>query len=93
MTTSQEQLAPKHLRTKQDDGTTRWEEMVHSLPPVLDHAYFRAMKPLEKVPVLYCINNHNITVMSSFVPAVLKKIGHRWEILDEHEAKLLDEID
>ena len=60
--------------------------MVHSLPAIVNIEHFRGMKLFETVPVLYCVNTQNITVMSSFVPAVMKKVGRHWEILDKNVA-------
>jgi hypothetical protein len=41
---------------------------------------------------VYCVDTKNINNMHSFVPAVMKRIGNAWEVLDDKEDELYETI-
>ena len=77
-----------------DDDLSHWEQLVHDLPwpegITLEH--IKAMKMHEKLPIAYCVNTKKISELSSFIPAILKKVGRIWEVLDEREDELLEQV-
>jgi hypothetical protein len=75
-----------------DVDTTCWEDMVSELPGVIDVAYLRLVKVHAVVPIAYCVDTKNINQMHSFVPAVMKRIGNAWEVLDDKEDELYKTI-
>ena len=78
------------------DELTHWENLVDSGIPWKDGVTIeniKKMKILDKVPVVYCIDNRDITNMASFVPAILKRVGGNiWEILDENEDEMYEQL-
>jgi hypothetical protein len=75
-----------------DVDTNRWEDMVSELPWVIDVAYLRLLKVHAVVPIVYCVDTKNINNMHSFVPAVMKRNGNAWEVLDDKEDELYETI-
>jgi hypothetical protein len=41
---------------------------------------------------VYCVDTEKIDQMHSFVPAVMKRIGNAWEVLDGKEDELYETI-
>jgi hypothetical protein len=55
----------------------------------IDLAYLRELKLRESVSVAWCVKNHEVHCLESFVPAFLTRISaHRWEITDEDNLKM-----
>jgi hypothetical protein len=75
-----------------DVDTTCWEDMVSELPGVIGVAYLRLLKVHTVIPIVYCVNTKNIDQMHSFVPAVMKRIGNAWEVLNDKEDELYEMI-
>ncbi len=47
------------------------------------------MKLQESVPVAWCVENHEVHHLESFVPAYLTRIStHLWEITDEDDLEM-----
>ncbi len=78
------------------DELTHWENLVKTGIPWKDGVTtdnIRKMKILDKVPIVYCIDNKDITNLASFVPAILKRVGGSvWEVLDEQEHKMYEQL-
>ncbi len=55
----------------------------------IDLAYLRELKLKDIVPVAWCVQNHNIHCLGSFVPAFLTRISaHLWEITDKDDLEM-----
>jgi hypothetical protein len=75
-----------------DIDTTCWEDMVSELPGLIDVVYLRLLKVHAVVPIVDCVDTKNNNQMHSFVPAVMKRIGNAWEVLDDKEDELYETI-
>ncbi len=77
-----------------DGDLSHWEQLVQDLPwpDGITLATIKSMKINEKVPIAYCVNSKIISELASFIPAILKKVGCVWEVLDEHEDEMLEQI-
>ncbi len=53
--------------------------MVSELRGTVDRERLQRMKLKEKVPIAYCVNEKNISDVASFVPAILVRIGKKWQ--------------
>ncbi len=70
---------------------SHWHESVNDLPNnvQIDLAYLRELKLRESVPVAWCVQNHDVHCLKSFVPAFLTRINtHLWEITDEDDLEM-----
>ncbi len=70
---------------------SRWHESVNKLSNdvQIDLAYLRELKLRESVPVAWCVQNHDVQHLESFVPAFLTRISaHLWEITDEDDLEM-----
>jgi hypothetical protein len=70
---------------------SRWHESVDNLPNdvQIDLAYLRELKLRKSVPVAWCVQNHNVHWLESFVTAFLTRISaHLWEITDKDNLKM-----
>ncbi len=68
-----------------------WHESVNELPNhvQIDLAYLRELKLRESVPVAWCVQNHEVHCLESFVPAFLTRINaHLWEITDKDNLEM-----
>ncbi len=56
---------------------SHWHESVNNLPNdvQIDLAYLRELKLRESVPVAWCVQNHDVHYLESFVPAFLTRIS------------------
>jgi hypothetical protein len=54
-----------------EEEISRWHESVNNLPNnmQIDLAYLRELKLRESVPVAWCVQNHDVHCLESFVPA------------------------
>ncbi len=59
---------------------------------MIDVTYLRLLKVHAVIPIVYCVKTKNINNMHSFVPAVMKRIGNAWEMLDDKEDELYETI-
>jgi len=76
--------AVTNFKTTGDDNYTVWQIMVSELRGTVDREHLQRMKL--KVPVAYCMNEKNIRVVASFVPAILVRLGQKlWELMDEND--------
>jgi hypothetical protein len=70
---------------------SRWHESVNKLPDdvQIDLALLREFELWESVPVAWCIKNHQVHCLESFVPAFLTRIiAHLWEITDKNNLEM-----
>jgi hypothetical protein len=70
---------------------SRWHESVNKLPDdvQINHAFLRELKLRESDPVAWCVENHEIHCLESFVPAFLTRISvHLWEITDKNNLEM-----
>jgi hypothetical protein len=70
---------------------SRWHKSVNNLPNnvQIDLAYLRELKLRESIPVAWCVQNHDVHCLESFVPAFLTRISaHLWEITDEDDLEM-----
>jgi hypothetical protein len=68
-----------------------WHESVNKLPDdvQIDFAFLRELKLRESVPVAWCVENHGVHSLESFVPAFLTRISaHLWEITDKDDLEM-----
>jgi hypothetical protein len=68
-----------------------WHKSVNKLlnNVKIDLAYLRELKLRESVPVAWCVQNHDVHCLESFVPAFLTRIrAHLWEITDEDNLEM-----
>ncbi len=68
-----------------------WHKSVNKLSNdvQIDLAYLRELKLRESVPVTWCVQNHDIHCLESFVPAFLIRISaHLWEITNENDLEM-----
>jgi hypothetical protein len=68
-----------------------WHESVNNLPNdmQIDLAYLRESKLRESVPVAWCVQNHDVHCLESFVPTFLTWISaHLWNITDEDDLEM-----
>jgi cobalamin biosynthesis protein CobT len=76
--------AVTNFKTTGDDNYTVWQIMVSELRGTVDREHLQRMKL--KVSVAYCMNEKNIRVVASFVPAILVRLGQKlWELMDEND--------
>jgi hypothetical protein len=56
---------------------SRWHKSVNKLPDnvQIDLAFLRELKLRESVPVAWCVENHKVHHLESFVPAFLTRIS------------------
>ena len=66
--------------------------MFELLTGPVDLNYFCIEKMHDKALVIYCVQICNIASVSSFVPAIIKKVGGAWIILDGNEDKLIEQV-
>ena len=72
-----------------DTNYMQCQIMVSDLIGEVDHNYMQKMKLRQHFPVAYCINDKNISHISSFIPAYLVKIGKNlWEVMDKHNEEM-----
>ncbi len=70
---------------------SHWHKSVKDLPNdvQIDLAYPRESKLRESVPVAWCVQNHDVYCLESFVPAFLTRTSaHLWEITDEDDLEM-----
>jgi hypothetical protein len=70
---------------------SRWHKSVNELPDdvQIDLAYLRELKLRDSVPVEWCVENHEVHCLESFVPAFLTRISaHLWEITDKDNLEM-----
>ncbi len=70
---------------------SHWHKSVNDLPNdvQIDLAYLRELKLRESVPVAWCVQNHGVHCLESFVPAFLTRISaHLWEITDKEDLEM-----
>ncbi len=68
-----------------------WHKSINKLPNdvQIDLAYLRELKLRESVPVAWCVQNHDVHCLESFVPAFLTRISaHLWEITDKDDLEM-----
>ncbi len=68
-----------------------WHESVNKLPDdvQIDLVFLRELKLRESVTVAWCVENHEVQRLESFVPAFLTRISaHLWEITDEDNLEM-----
>jgi hypothetical protein len=68
-----------------------WHKSVNELPDdvQIDLAFLRELKLRENVPVAWCVENHEVHCLESFVPAFLTRISaHLWEITDKDNLEM-----
>ena len=77
-----------------DEDLSHWEQLVQDIqwPDGIMLENIKATKVNEKVPIAYCVNTKNISELAPFILAFLKKVGHVWEVLDEHKDEMLEQI-
>jgi hypothetical protein len=68
-----------------------WQESANELPNdvQIDLAFLRELKLRESVPVAWCVENHQVHCVESFVSAFLTRISaHIWEITDKDDLEM-----
>jgi hypothetical protein len=68
-----------------------WHKSVNELPDdvQIDLAFLRELKLRESVTVAWCVENHQVHFVESFVPAFLTRIcTHLWEITDKEDLEM-----
>ncbi len=70
---------------------SRWHKSVNRQPNdvQIDLAFLRELKLRESVPVAWCVQNHDVHCLESFVPTFLTRIStHLWEITDKNDLEM-----
>jgi hypothetical protein len=79
-------------KSDHSEEISHWHKSVNELPNdvQIDHAYLRELKLRESVPVAWCVQNHEVHCLESFVPAFLTWISaHLWEITDKDDLEMV----
>jgi hypothetical protein len=70
---------------------SHWHESVNKLPDdvQIDLAFLRKLKLSESVPVAWCVENHEVCCLESFIPTFITRIStHLWKIADKNDLEM-----
>ena len=84
------------FKTTGDVNFTAWQVLRDEMSDstIIDCDHLQQMRLKDKVPIVYCINTQDISKMSSFVPAILVRVGKKqWEVMDENDENMEEQLE
>jgi hypothetical protein len=88
--------AESRFNTTGDENFTAWQVLRDEMSDstIINCEHLQQMKLRDKVPIVYCVNPQDISKMSSFVPAILVRVGKKqWEVMDENDENMEDKLE